>query len=580
MLILFIVQIHLSYAQNTTSNVNTDFNNSLTQKSRLEKLKDKGLSINGSIGTQFGAYYVNGIPNRQKTFSYQLHGEIIFRYKDIIELPFSFIVGESERKFNQPFNQIGVSPKYKWLTAHAGFRNISWSQYSMAGKNMLCVGIEANPKYFRSGILFGRISRGTSVGDTSKLDSLTALTYTPSYRRLGLAVKVGAGTENNYIDLIYFRAWDRFKKDSLFILNDVGIKDFLSPSENAAFSIVTSNKIGKYVTLKAEYAISTTNKNRLLSKTDTLPDDYIKVAKILLKPNASSIAGHAANFNGIFTKNMYSTNLTMELVTQNYISYGAYYFPTNTYRIGVMQSIPLHKNKSGNFNINVQYVNDNLNKKKPFVNNRIMSSLGYNFNNAKFGISTQYALAYSKQKIVNDSIKGTPTEAFLLHQSNHTFVLSPRLTIIKNNKVHTLVLIETINALADMNKNTRPQTNFINNLINLNYIAVFAEKNLSIQSAVFSNYIKNALQSLLTYGLSIGTNSNLLKNKLGINNILSVSNSNQSFILNANLGLMYRPEKHHLLSFTNNLIWNKSHTVSTSSFIEYRSMLSYTYSFF
>ncbi len=579
LIFLFIIQANYTLAQDSTYTPTLNFNEA-SKKSRLDKIKEKGFTISGSIGTQLGAYYANGIPNRQKTFTYQLHGEINFKYKDIIELPFSFVVGESERKFNQPFNQIGVSPKYKWLTGHAGFRNISWSQYSMAGKNMLCVGVEANPKIFRSGILFGRINRGTSVGDTSKLDSLSISTYAPTYKRLGLAVKIGVGTENNYVDFVYFRAWDRFKKDSLFIINDTGNKQFFAPSENAAFSIVTSNKIGKYVTLKAEYAISTTNIDRTYSKTGTLPNDYIKLAKVLLKPNLSAIAGHAVNFNGIFSKKMYTTNLTMELVTQNYNSYGAYYFQTNTYKVGALQSIPLHKNKNGNLNFNLQYLNDNLNKKKPFVNNRIITGLGYNFNISKFGITTQYTLAYSKQKIVNDSIKGTPSELLIINQANHTFVLVPRYTIIKGSKVHTILLTETFNVLTDFNKNTKSQSQFFNNLANISYLGVLAEKFLSIQSSFFANYIKNYQISLISYGVSFGTNAQFLKNKMTLNDMISTSISKQAFVLNAQIGLSYQPEKHHLLNLSNNLIWNKSRISNSPSFIEYRTMLSYTYSFF
>lgn len=547
------------------------------KKTAMDKMKEKGISISGSIGIQLGYYYANGINNRFLPFSYKLNGVVNFKYKDILDLPFAFVLSSQDNIFNQP---IGISPRYKWFTGHAGYRNISWSQFSMAGQNMLCVGAEANPKYFRSGILFGRINRGSAISDTSKLDSLSVLTYTPSYKRLGLAVKVGAGTENNYIDFIYFRAWDKFKTDSLFTLDGENNKKFLTPSENAVFSIVTSNKIGKYVNLKAEYAISTTNIDRILPKDTVLPEDYIKVAKIMLKPNLSAIAGHAVNFNGIFSKNMYTTNLNMELVTQNFVSYGAYYFQTNNYKVGLMQNIPLHKNKNGNLNVNLQYLNDNLNKKKPFVNNRIISGLGYNFNTSKFGINTQYTLAYSKQKIVNDSVIGTPSELLKLNQANHTFVLVPRITKIKGSKVHTVLLTEMINVLTDFNAETKSQSQFFNNLANISYIASLPEKFLSLQSSFFTNYIKNSQFSVVSYGVSLGTNVQLLKNKLSLNDLISSSISSQAIVLNGQIGLSYQPESHHLLSFTNNVLWNKSRTVTAPSFLEYRTTLNYTYSFF
>lgn len=541
------------------------------------KAKEKGFSISGAVGFQLGYYAVSGIPKRMRPFTYQLTGEVTFKYKDIIELPFSFVFSEQDRKFNQPFNQIGVSPKYKWLTVHGGFRNINWSENSMAGHNMLMVGAEVNPKYFRGGILFGRLNKVT-LADTAKIDSLHLQTFIPTYKRLGMAVKLGAGTENNYVDLIYFRAWDK-SKDSFFFSDDNGLKTLLPKSENAVFNMLTSNKIGKYITIKADYALSTTNVDRTLPKNkDSANSDYPKIARILMKPNSSSIGGHAASADFQFQKNGWNTNAGFKLATQNFNTFGAYYLQTNYYNVYVRQIVPLQKQKA-RLNLHADITDDNLNKKKPFSTKRAILQTGYDFNDAKFGITTQYIMAYSKQKAISDSIKNSPFNDLLLNQLNHTFMVIPRYLIVKKNNTHMIMLSEVANFVTDFNKNTNDNSKYFNNVINLSYTLNMPLKYFSLTGSVYNTFIKNKSITVSSYGVSVATNESFAKNKVMISDAAAVTLNKLATVVNFNLSVSYSPEKHHRLYLTNGLIWNSSKTSTSPSFTELRGTFGYLYTF-
>src|SRR5690606_30555610 len=101
-------------------------------------------------------YGTSGIASRRQPFSWYITGAPVVSIYGI-SFPFSMTVSEQERRYAQPFNRYGVSPRYKWLTLHAGYRNVRFSDFTLAGVNMLGGGVEINPGIFRFGAMAGRI---------------------------------------------------------------------------------------------------------------------------------------------------------------------------------------------------------------------------------------------------------------------------------------------------------------------------------------------------------------------------------------------------------------------------------------
>src|SRR4051812_8689127 len=96
----------------------------------------KPVTVSGNVDLRGIAYSASGIPARRKPFSYILSGNTNIGFYGF-DIPLSFTVSEQDRSFSQPFNQFGLSPRYKWLTLHFGYRNLSFSPYTLDGYTML-----------------------------------------------------------------------------------------------------------------------------------------------------------------------------------------------------------------------------------------------------------------------------------------------------------------------------------------------------------------------------------------------------------------------------------------------------------
>ncbi|MBI3235444.1 MAG: hypothetical protein HYZ42_15640, partial [Bacteroidetes bacterium] len=203
--------------------------------------KKHPIKISGSIGGTGTLYAVSGIPNRRQPFSYIVNGNITLNVLGIVKVPLSFMISEQNRKFQQPFNQIGFSPEYKWLKVHVGYRSLKWGEYSLAGYNFLMRGVEVQKEKYRAGFVYGRLNRKTTP------DTLQFKNLLPAYRRMGFSVKLGYGKPNNFVDLVYFRSWDI--RDSL---QTPANYETVLPQQNAVLDIITQQKFLKKFTFKAE----------------------------------------------------------------------------------------------------------------------------------------------------------------------------------------------------------------------------------------------------------------------------------------------------------------------------------------
>ena len=100
----------------------------------------------------------------QEVFDLISRSKIISRLtQGAFDIPLSFVLSNFENKFYQPFNQFGISPKYKWATLHLGYRNLTYSNYTLAGHRILGAGFDLKPKNFRIGFMYGQLRRSASI---------------------------------------------------------------------------------------------------------------------------------------------------------------------------------------------------------------------------------------------------------------------------------------------------------------------------------------------------------------------------------------------------------------------------------
>src|SRR6476661_6161193 len=86
----------------------------------------KPFTWQGSIGASASYYTSTEEVLTQPPYAWNLNGQFTGNLYGI-SLPFSFLVNQYGKSYTNPFTQFGVSPTYKWIKLHLGYRNISFS---------------------------------------------------------------------------------------------------------------------------------------------------------------------------------------------------------------------------------------------------------------------------------------------------------------------------------------------------------------------------------------------------------------------------------------------------------------------
>lgn len=169
----------------------------------IEEITKDPFGFAGSVRLATEFYDVKGIDPRRSPSSWILSGSASFQAGGI-SFPFSFSFRDQQFSYGTSFNQFGISPYYKWITVHAGWRNMTFSPYTMTGRTFLGGGIELNPGNFRLSGFYGKFKNLLAVQDSVIYGS----SLIPIYDRKAFGGKIGFGNDNNFLDLIFIKASD------------------------------------------------------------------------------------------------------------------------------------------------------------------------------------------------------------------------------------------------------------------------------------------------------------------------------------------------------------------------------------
>jgi hypothetical protein len=138
------------------------------------------VKVNGGLTATNTFYSSQGMAARRDPYYWMLSGNINFNLFGVLSVPISVQVSQQNRSYTQPFNQFGMSPRYKAWTAHAGYRSVQYSTYSVGGSQWLGGGLEYSPEKHPvyASVLYGRFQKGVNEQVTDGLVS-----GTPAYER-------------------------------------------------------------------------------------------------------------------------------------------------------------------------------------------------------------------------------------------------------------------------------------------------------------------------------------------------------------------------------------------------------------
>lgn len=500
----------------------------------------KPLQFHGNLNLQLEYYQARGIPARKKKFGWMISGNPVLTVLGV-ELPFSLIFSNFENKFYQPFNQFGLSPHYKWATLHLGYRNITYSKYTLAGYRMLGAGFDLRPGNFRIGFMYGQLRRSTSI-DSSMLSNPQYTRPAPAYKRVGMAGKIGYGTNKNYVDLVYFKGWD--KESSL----DTKLKDSIQPAENTTIGLVSKVTLINKLTWAVDVGLSayTLNKNDSTGGTPGIKKAWPgKVMNFLVKDKVSTSYYFSGETRLGYQEKTWGAQLTYKRIDPGYQSMGAYFFQNDIREISLANNFRLDSGKL-NINTTIGFQQDNLKKQKTSTSKRFIGNVNVNYiPTQKFGITFNY----SNFGITNNPLKTSPGDE-LFKQVNNSFMLMPFFTWINDKTVKNLNIVGTYQSLSTPQSylGTVPDLNTY--CLTTTYNHTWIQQGFNANASANYIYSKTAAGDITSYGGNLGGMIPILKKKVTANASASYMNNlfkgaSNGYTINVTAGISVPVGTHH-----------------------------------
>jgi hypothetical protein len=534
-------------------------------------LKEDPVSVTGSIGANAVFYQPYGIAPRRDPFYWVLNANLNISLFNKVSVPFSAVITQQDKnysngldKFSQPFNQFGISPKYRWLTVHAGFRSLEFSEYTLSGAMFLGGGVEIKPeKSLVSGSgFYGRFVKAVPQGGVDGV-----VVSLPAYERWGGGAKIKLGTENNYGEFIFLKIRDQ--KNSLAF--DTALT--VTPQENQILSVGTKQKINRWLSASADLAYSMYSKN--------LYEEIYKLERFtyvnqIYSPRPSSQFNKAMNAGLEFSPGKYRLGIKYKRIDPDYKTLGSIFLTNDVEELSLNTAFAVLKNKiSVTAASGVQQ--NNLDKNQLVTSRRVIGSLNLSYNiTSHLNISAHYSNFSSNTLPVRDVF----TDSIKFVQLTQNGGLAASYAFGKKKLKHTL---NNNSTYQESGSNKQGLTTFFNETFSYN---IFLEEfGLGLNLSALYNKATNAGQGINEgYGPNLGLQKSFFKSKIRLQ--LSVGfqntyldkkalNKNQSY----NFTLSYTIDKHQSLKINCSYLDKKAIARNAQQFSEVRGSVGYIYNF-
>ncbi len=338
---------------------------SLASAQQLDQIgKKSAFKVSGGLGVNQSLYLSSGV-NRVAPYSYVFNGNVTFSYAGIA-VPLTFTYTNQNFSYTrQPFNIVGLSPTYKNLTLHGGYRNMSFSPYTLSGHNFLGGGVEWKPKIIQVAAMAGRLLKAVEY------DSVQTPTQA-AFERWGAGLKLGYNNKlGDQIQLIGFAA-----QDKLGSIKMPPIQSGLKPQENMVLSLGFKKVIFKKLSFQAEGARSAWTQD--IRSEQAKGDQPVINNLYFIKQRESTVFYNAYKANIAYQFSFMNLGFGFEHIDPGYRTLGAYYFNSDLENVTINASTSLFKKKV-NISGSLGRQRDNLDKTKITQMKRTVGSLNVNY---------------------------------------------------------------------------------------------------------------------------------------------------------------------------------------------------------
>lgn len=539
---------------------------SLSAQDVQSAFKQKPLSFSGSIGVGTQFYGVSGIPARSVNPMWNLSGSAALRVYGL-DIPFAFTVGRQGARADGPsFGQIGISPRYKWLTVHGGWRSLQFSSYTLAGHTFLGGGVELRPGKLRFGAVYGRFrkAREAGSGDASGF-------YPTTYRRTGYALKLGVGTDRSFFDLLYFRA----KDDANSLQNTVAADSLgVTPGENAVLGFNTRVRLGRSVAVFSEGAASLYTRD--VRSADVEETNTAEAPHFFLVPKLSTRLNYAVRGGIDLSFRPVQFKVAYERILPEFATMGAYFFANDVENITVSPSFNLWQNKvrlSGMLGVQ----RNNLLHNRSETTRRLIGNANLSANvSQQFGFDVNYMNLAVRQRdgrlLLDDTIRVAMVTTNLS--------VTPRWTHTDAHSIKNVLLLGNYQQLNDKNPYTREFTDLTTWLSGLTFTQSYLQSGWNWNAGFNWNRIDLTALTTDRYGLALGLGQTTSDGKIswqlsGNGSLSRIDGEKDGSVWSGAFSFGYTPAPKHTFSLNINVLRNIS--AQFDDFTEWSGGVTYFY---
>jgi len=550
--------------------------------------KQKPFKVSGGLGLNYTSTFTNDSNRVPMPAFWGVNLNLNFSVYGI-SVPVSAVFTNGKVSMTHAFSQFGISPQYKWATLHLGYRQYSYSPFTVSGQTFLGAGLELRPGKLRLGVFGGRLRKAVEVDTTRLFEQnipgsypLNIYTengnnyYSPqaSYSRVAWGIKLGFGTETNFVDFIFFKAHDI--KSSLAIQSKALE---IHPEENVVIGINVFQRLFKHFSfgINSAASIYTYDTDASALITD-IPFSNLANKIITIRSTTQLQWAGEATLNINYPQ--FNLLTSYKRAEPNFKSMGITSFLTDLNLITVQPSWSLFKQRVRFSNV-FQYQSDNLNKYKQFTTYRMLlnSSVSLNLTN-QFGVDFNY----NGNTITQEKNTGLSPSLLQLSQKSSSVTVSPRYIISKVNYSDVVSLVSSLTDIKNHQLNGS-DNNISNTYITLNNTLSLAKGYWSITSGGNFNSAITSLNKLISYGFIAGISKSLLKNTFTLSNNNTVlwnkldGNSNGTTV-SVDLNGIYNFLTRNTVNIGFNYLYSPANGIyNLHDFNQIRLMVSYQYNF-
>jgi hypothetical protein len=534
--------------------------------------QQKPLKLTGMLAANLMFFDAQGRPSNRERFTWYLTGSPTLEIYGIT-LPFSFTVSEQQRDFRQPFNQFGVSPYYKWVKAHIGYRNVIFSPFTLSGHTIAGGGVELTPGKLRFGFMHGRLLKAVqAVGNPDG-----SFTATPSFRRTATSVKIGYGTEENFVDLILLRG-----NDDRNSIEYATTETDITPSENLVAAIYSRQRIMKKLLFEVELAQSVFTHNTDLTQPDTAKRTPLtKPFSFLLDDtNVSTTYNTAIEGSLGYGEENYNIRIRYREVGPDYQSMGAYFFQNDVRNVTMEPSVTLFESAL-QVTGSLGYQSDNLDNRRAATTKR---KIGSAMLNGRIGNTYTGNLSYSNYDI--GQAPGTVQLDTLIRvsQTTQSYGMLHNFLLTGEALNHNVMMSYNYQTLNDRNPGTSVFTNYNTATWLGSYLVTILNLRLNITGSYLFTSFKLPSQETIISGPTIGITKALLNNKVSVNCTYAslaytIDGKGQQAINRLSVNTAYRMADKHRLNLRFYVNQSAREAENVRSFRETKGDIGYAFTF-